>query len=313
MGLLRKKNDDPVAVLERELADVTTRRDMLQRKLVEADAALLQARDDRRTVLLESSLDDESAVLKRDENVRNAVDRHAAIIDALEALATKIMDGEQKLASARELVERREIAALARTAADELERAREGFIAASSPLISAMQHVVKGVPGVAHDLLPRTSLLVVSELPAAIAELVASARAHAAQMESGHAPLRRPVSPPPPELPAPPVERARIYCLSGVRWKEREQVICAGKYSYANPPKDIAALAVGRNLAAWPDSDRARETIQAFGLINAATMPDLCIDLDALDQPTPPERTLPPGMIEKIGEPRTMEISVRRS
>ena len=101
-------------------------------------------------------------------------------------------------------------------------------------------------------------------------------------------------------------------CLR-IRWKERDQIVCAGKFSYANPPKNIAAVAVARNFADWPDAERTRNMIAAFGVDNGPTMPDLCVEVSS-DVPADevPESDIPPGMVEKIGEPRRGEIAINR-
>ena len=78
--------------------------------------------------------------MRRDATVRDARDRHESLADALGQIGAKIDNAQARLGEAREMAERREIAAMVRAEADELERVREGFIAATAPLIKAMQH-----------------------------------------------------------------------------------------------------------------------------------------------------------------------------
>jgi hypothetical protein len=320
MALLRRKSSEtPIAALERETADLVARRELLQRKLVEADAALVQARDDRRTVLLEASLDDESAVLKRDENVRGAEDRAGALRDALTVLVAKISGVESRLGELRDAAERNEIAAAVRAEADTLEAAREQFVVAGTELIRGMQAACARLPGTAADFLPRTSLLIASELPGAVAELIANARGYAEQVEQGHAVLHRPAPPPPvPEPVAAPIERIEIYALQNLCWSEaNNQIMTVGKYSAAAIPVQLAETACRRNLAAPRKSERAEATIAAFGLLHQAPPPaDMCIDISSLDQAAPEEQpahaALPPGFVETVGPARRMEINVNR-
>jgi hypothetical protein len=62
MAFLKRKSETPVAELERELADLTARRDLLERKLSDAAGALALAVDERRVSLLEADFDDATAV-----------------------------------------------------------------------------------------------------------------------------------------------------------------------------------------------------------------------------------------------------------
>lgn len=313
MALLsRKRNGDPITLAEKELLDLTNRRGALEQKLAEASVAVEAATNARRQSLLDADLSDEAASARRDAEVRIAVDRHAAIADALQALATKIADAEARLGELRDRAEREQIAAQVRQAADALAQAREEFNEVAAKLVGTMQAVVSKTP-TAPDLLPRISGLILSELPGALGELVTNARSFVLRVESGFEQIRRPVPPPPPELPAPPVERMRIYTLAALSWVERERVMTAAKYTYANPPRELATLAIGRNLADPPDSPRAKNLIDSFGLMHGPAHAADCIALDALDQPTPPQRpSLPEGMIERIGEPRQILIDAGR-
>lgn len=312
MALLgrRKPSDNPTLALERELGELTSRRAVLETKLVEAAAAMVAATDARRQALLDADLSDEAAASRRDQDVRTTQDRHASLADALQALAAKISAAEARLGEERDRSERREIAALAQQEADALDRVREEFGEVAARLVTTMQATCARVPNVAPDLLPRVSAIIVSDLPIALAELVAGVRSYALRIESGHAPLIRPL-PPPPELPpAPPLERRRAYCLVPLRWREGEQVVAAGRYSFADMPKAIAERAVAGNFADWPDAERTRKTMEGFGVVNAAPPPaDLCVDLDALDRPMPAQ-ALPEA---RIGPVRWGQISVPRS
>ena len=161
MALLgRRKPETPITAIEREVSDLTSRRDLLTTKLAEANNALTLAVDSCRQSLLDADLSDQEASYRRDVMVRDARDRVEALADALQGIGGKIADAEQRLGEAREIAERREIAALARVEADELERAREGFIAATAPVITAMQHVTARLPNAAPDILPRVSAFV---------------------------------------------------------------------------------------------------------------------------------------------------------
>ena len=174
---------------------------------------------------------------------------------------------------------------------------------------------VSRVPHTAPDILPRVSTIIVSEMPAVLAELIAGANAYAAKVENGSELLRRPLPSPPPEpAPAPIVERMKIFALQNLKWQERSQTITALKYSWCSPPRHLAVLACARSLADIEGSARTISMIETFGLHHGFAHPDDCASLDALDQPAAPER-LSESMIgqERIGPARTMEISVNRT
>ena len=322
MALLsRRKPETPLAALEREVSDLVARRVALEGKLAETNGALREALDQRRQSLLDSDLDDATAAARRDLLVRDGRDRVEALGDALAQLGTKIADAEQRLGELRDRAEREQIAAAVRAATAELETARAEFNEVAVKLVGMMQAVAACTANVQPDLLPQISAFIISEVPTAVDGLIGHARAYAAQTESGHAPIHRPAAPPPAELPEPAIERMRVYTLVALRWKEREQVRTAARYTYAEPPRALAERAIGRNLADLPDSDRAKNLIQSFGLIHSPAHPDDCADLESLDQPAPAESSsptfsrpqLPEGMQERIGPARTGVISVNRA
>jgi hypothetical protein len=82
MALLgRTKN--PVEKTERELSDLTARRELLAQRLATAKTALDAATDVRRTSLLDADLSDEEACRRRDQLCRDAKDQCEALTDAL--------------------------------------------------------------------------------------------------------------------------------------------------------------------------------------------------------------------------------------
>jgi hypothetical protein len=146
MALLRRKSEYPVAALERELSDVTVRRDQLDAKIGAVAGELAVAVDARRQSLLDSDLSDEVAANRSDAAVRAAQDRHESIRDALSQLGGRIADVQTLLIAARDRVEREQIARDVESALSTLNDARAFFAeAANKLLLMRMQDAVASI------------------------------------------------------------------------------------------------------------------------------------------------------------------------
>jgi chromosome segregation ATPase len=152
MALLgKRKPDNPVLVLEHELNALMARRTEFEQKLA---AAVEAATNARRQSLLDADSSDEDASRRRDSAVHSARDQVEALADALREIGARIAAAEQRLASAREESERRELAALVRQEADALDRVRGEFSEVASRLVTAMQATCARTPNTAPELLP---------------------------------------------------------------------------------------------------------------------------------------------------------------
>jgi chromosome segregation ATPase len=179
MALFKRKSSD-VATLERELSDLTSRREVLEQKFDWAHAALAAARDQRRTVLLETDMTDELAVKHRDENVRTAADQVEALADALAAIGIKIGDATTKLAELHDRAEREQVARQATAEVEALTSVLEGFREISARLTAAIEPLATRISSAA-DFLPRTQLLLSD-----IATVSAAPRRGRAQLRRSH-------------------------------------------------------------------------------------------------------------------------------
>ena len=71
MALLgKRKSNDPLAALERELGELNNRRIVLEQKSTEASAAVATATDVRRAAMLDADLDDATTQARRNATVR---------------------------------------------------------------------------------------------------------------------------------------------------------------------------------------------------------------------------------------------------
>jgi hypothetical protein len=314
MALLRRKSESPIAVLERELSDLTSRRDALDAKLAAAADELAQAFDQRRQALLDSDLSDEVAAARRDAACRSAQDRHGSLVDALSAMGGKIADVETLLIAARDRVAREQLAATVRGLGDDLHTAALALAEAGDKAIAAMDAVVARVPNLAADFAPRARMLI-KELPEALDHLVGEAYQFAVQTMDGAPIHRAPPTAAPVSVPQI-VERERLYCLSPVRWLEGSQVRCSPRYSFVELPVALIEQAINANHVDRPGTERCRRMIEGFGVVNGPGDPLQSIDLDTLNAAAeqPAKRTLlPPGFEERVGPTRTMEIQVSRT
>ena len=312
MAFGRKK--DPIVELERERNELVARRDVLEQKFDRAHAALAAATNERRTSLLDADLSDEEACRRRDQLCRDAKDRVEALGDAISQIGSKIADMEAKVAELRAEAEKQEHARAVRHIADRLETETAALADDGAKIVPLAQELATMMPGVADHFVPGVGELVTA-LPATLRQFVGEARAYIAQLESGNVQLHRPASPAPQPEPTVQVERLRVYCLSSpIKWRERDQVICSGRYSFCDPPRDVAELALTRGLVALPDAEITLRTIEGFGANHAVVSPEMCLDLTALDQPAtePPTSALPPGFVETVGQPRQVLIDAGR-
>jgi predicted nucleic acid-binding Zn-ribbon protein len=256
MALLRRKSETPVATLERDLSNLTTRREALSQKLATARTALAIASNERRMAMLDADLDDETAATRRDSFVRDARDQVEALADAVVEINSRISDAETKLASARDHAERAELAAGVRADADVLHDSALELAAVGIKVEAALNAIASRVP-LAPDFVPRVCAYL-HDLPEAVDQAVGTAAEYANQI-SGGAPIHRAAPAPAPAPVVEPIERMQIYTLQNLSWREGAQTFTRPRYAWATPPRHLAIAACERNLADVPGSVRTEK------------------------------------------------------
>lgn len=98
MGIFRR---DPMKAAEAEIASLTTRRDGVLRRLVDATAMVNAAAAEQRRLLIEDDTTDAVALKKTREAYRKAQDTKEALEDAARTLAEMVAEAEAKLAAER--------------------------------------------------------------------------------------------------------------------------------------------------------------------------------------------------------------------
>lgn len=169
------------------------------------------------------------------------------------------------------------------------------------------------LPAMAADFVLRVRQLI-SELPLALDELVREVQNLATRRASGQEPLCRPTPPVPEPPPAPVIDRMRVYALAPIRLREKDQTLCAPRYGWALPPRQLAERAIAAGLVDLPGTARVEQMVAGFGVDNGPADPACCTDLDALgrEQEEAPTSMLPAGAVERIGPSRQILIDVER-
>ena len=199
--MLRKRNSDPIAEAERDIAALQSRRSALSDRLQSAETELHAASDQRRELLTGGDLADEGPLKAVEDKLATAERSRNGLVEALTLVDERLSAANVRLSELREAAEREWIAGgvIAEVAA--LGDARETFTAAASTLVAGVRQVVARVPGVMPDFEPRLASIV-GEIPLAVDELVSAARRYASNIAAGSEPLPRPMAlAPKPESP----------------------------------------------------------------------------------------------------------------
>jgi hypothetical protein len=303
MALFKSKNG--VSDVEKEIDQLRTRRKMLAGQQQTATAALAQAREHRRTRLLEQDLDS----IDRDKLkniVPRLVDELDAVNDALVSVDQKLADAESRLAAeaertAREREVKKRQAALG-AARNMLDRFRE----ISRELVDALALLAPCGPAcaAAHGNLEYLS----RELPSGIQAAFDEVGGYCATIASGDAPIRtESLAAPPAAPPAPKVERVPIFLRGPSRWQEPDGEHTAGPHNIVSPPKPIAELALQYGHAVAADSETARHLRSLADPHPGWFSPGSCLDISQpIREPKPPEvHVTVPVQHSLAGQPRT--------
>jgi hypothetical protein len=243
MGIFRSSKSG-VADLERDVDGLKTRRKTLLAQQQTAAAALAQAREDRRTRLLEHDLDSANGDRERVKGlVIRLTDEHDAIADALATVESRLTETEARLTQGREAracelegARRREQIARARAAVQKAAAANREVIAAFEPLGSIVISAKAAAENTRHvgDQLGLGYDLALREIEAYCTRLLAGTEVIKAE------PVPVPVVSPPPK-----VARRSIVVLQPSKWIEADGAIrTAGRLSEADPPIAIAERAL---------------------------------------------------------------------
>lgn len=281
MNLLRRQVADPVAVAERELQQLQSRKLALEAKLRAADSELAVSIEQRRKRLVET--DDEDVAGARDliASLRDTVNLHA---DGVSEITARIVAVESRLAAERQRAERTAAAAELQVHSDSLATAVETFARAGAALVAAIgsiegrvAHPTVGVEGAG---------FVVGDLMAAARQLVADGRAQAAMVAAGSTAALQPSPPRPQAPPVPEIARREIFSLRRLKWSDGGSIRSVERYCFVDAPADVAARAIARDVADVRGSHRVRSLVDLCGTRTARSgggefLYDGAIDLDA--------------------------------
>jgi hypothetical protein len=286
MALFTKNSNNPIATIERELAQLGERKAVIEERLAEVRTALQAAHDARRATLLDADLSDAEAIAGRDRACRDAEDKLTGLEDALAAIKDKVADAETRLAAERDRIAREADAREIDAAIDAVKARADELGTAGAALIKALEDLAPRIPGINPNFVPHMRSLL-ADLPTAARLLAADGAAHATQVRAGGATIHRPPPPPEPPAPAPEVERRRLYVFQNSKWTEPDGSIkTARQYSEAHVPAAIAERAITSNLACDFLSDRAARLRECYGLLTGPALAQDCVDLEYAGPPS---------------------------
>jgi hypothetical protein len=282
MGLLSRRNS-PIADAEREVSALRAKRDELATKLAQAEAAVEQARADRRTRLVEGDDPDDAP-----DHVATARERRDSLIDAIAEVDQRLSAAVQKLGELRDKTEREQKAAKHRRQIAEAREALPEWIAQTERLIAKLQPLetlaFEAAAAAGNVKYFKDQLVVAIEVGLTHVE------SYIAQMLAG-APIKHepmPIEPPPPKPPA--IERQSVFLRHASFWYENGEVVTSGPHTTPALPVEVAQQALSHNHAVPVDSQAAADLRAQMDPAYGFWPADRCIDLTK-PRPAPP----PPG------------------
>jgi hypothetical protein len=301
MGLLKRKNDSPIADAERaQLTTLRERRASLTTRLVATESDLSGAIDARRRQLLEDSGE---PIL----NITELMDARDALTDAIREIDGKIAATEAKVLAERDRQEREAEAAKRRKQVEQVREALKAHQASGAQLAEALAPLVP----VNIEIAGATSnaKIWLDGITVAVEQAIATAGGYIARVAAGNtaiigAPIQVAPKPAPPLI----VDRLPIMVLQHSKWWEDGEVKTAPKNGCCSPPRAIAEKVISLNLAIAQNSSRylrLREIDQGegYGQYWSPIPASDCLDLQTLEPPKPPaEQTVP---TEYVGAPMT--------
>ena len=307
MGIFRRKS------LAAELDGLNARKELLGRQLATTEARLDEALTSRQTRLLEG--DPADVTNEPPINIERLRDEKSAVIDALAAIDSKIMDAQASVDREQDRVRReagsKELAALV----EDLIHVRDELAAVAAKVAPAIAAILNKVPA-PHPVAPERVGAFLAGVLDATQTVVSEGQLHATRLISGDAQIVRAVSEPV-KPPVPAVERTPIFLLGASRWQEGGEVFTSGAHLVVSPPAPVAARALEFRHALDPLSNDAVVLRQRCPPRYGFYPPEDCADLN---EPKPAKQpagsrtiTAPPVHFEFVGRARGGVASVARN
>lgn len=298
-------NRDPQKTMQRDIDAAKANLTRLRAQLAEAEAAILQSREQAKTVTGADShvLDAAEGLIRsaqiHQETISAAVGEVESNLAALERAKSEAADRAQREQTAQsvELLARRVL-----ETAEAMTKAAAAF-AVHIEKASAIAPEAGGLLHFAH--------IVGREIPAAVEQTGKLLRAHAASVLRGDAAAVMP-EPAPAYVPPPVAPReatTTLFCLRSVKWRDDQgQQKSAAQFTDASIPARLVGRALRIGACVGLDHPRRKENHTQGGQARLDTATDL-------DEPESPRLAEPlvHGAFEKpvIGEAKILKIQTR--
>jgi hypothetical protein len=203
--------------------------------------------------------------------------------------------------------EREKTAADVTAAVDEVVKELEQRREDNTRLLARIEQLTLLVPSASRDFCGQLRGLL-SEIDAAIEQIIKQGRARVPAILNGTTAIDRPPpAPPPPVQPAQSSESTTlVFVLRTVHWATDTGQVCQAPYTLCQLPTRFLAAARSLSLVDLPDSLRAKE---ASRLLTAGGAPPEMIGSTDLDALIATSSSLPEGMEIRIGQPRTLQTA----
>jgi hypothetical protein len=230
--------------------------------------------------------------------VLDAQENETSLANQIDALDVEINKARQRLAAARDKVEREAESKLRAEHAETLAAAIPAYVEASRPLTEALKAVSAVSPsaGPLADAISKitTELATAAEVERAAVSSYATTVLAGGPIYKQSAPVKVV-----PVAPKKPIERRTLYVFQSSKWMDDGEVKCTPAFSQAEVPVAIAKRAIANNLACDFNSDRAATIRATHGVVRGPTSLDLCVDLET----GAPNNAGPKYFDEQSGQP----------
>jgi hypothetical protein len=277
MNFLGRIPKDGVSTIQGEIDELRARKKMLGKQLETAEASLSKAIDDRRRQLLESDLDKTNG-----QPIKNIVgrlrDERDAVTDALDSIAVKLAEAEQRLVAERDKAARDAERQRRQEQLDHVRLSIEAYQGALTRLIESLEPLRGAALSIASilDSLKYLSPQIQTGLKIGVADI----GAYIEQMLVGRLPIAPEAAPAavPKPLP-PPMQRQVVFLRHAAKWVEDGEIKTSGPHTTPALPAEVARLALEYDHAVAMDSPTAAGLRAQKDPDYAFWDPSRCVDL----------------------------------
>jgi hypothetical protein len=322
MGLFKPKSkpNGTVSDIETELQSLRDERSALVERETQAQQSRDNADNRLRELIADRGDGEAGKALAQDVHIAEIMrDRYSAEIRDLDS---RIADAEQRLAEAKDKIERVATSKAIIDKTDTLSVIIERLRSTVADLTPAHEAVVPFVP-FGNQSLPAQVHEHLLAITVSIEQTIADARANAEKIKAGTSPIVRSPEQPVEIAPPPDVECKLVFLTTDAKWDDVDGVRTAGKHRSIDLPVAIAEAAIKFGHGFDPTTEDGAD--RAMRLAHWKS-PDYCVHDESISvdisrhrhpqiEATDPVASVPPHSAieaEKIGEARQGTANVGR-